>query len=349
MVDWSRKSLDEEFKILEQITGDTDILICTNQEFSVASIAEWRNIPAYRVSYIPAIPGDHTPPLIPWQNLPKHVNRLIWKGFGAGFDSMVKKNVNEWRAHHGLPPVKKMTDHMTSVLHTIYAFSKEISPAHPSWDSSVYTYSGYCFEKEEEEPEIPAEVESFLDAGEKPVYLGFGSIHVYDPDEVTRIALEAALLADVRLIIGRGWTGLGKKSVLEEKPGWASPDRVMVVGELSHTRLFPELLGVCHHGGAGTIHRAARAGVPQLVLPIIIDQHFWGNRIYKIGAGPKPIRPKKLTVEALSEIFSNFKKSGNSWKQVSEKLAESINSIDGVSETFGIIQKKTINAAEKTA
>ena len=32
-----------------------------------------------------------------------------------------------------------------------------------------------------------------------------------------------------------------------------------------------------------------------VVLPFTSDQPFWGRRVYKLGAGPKPIPPKKLT------------------------------------------------------
>lgn len=35
------------------------------------------------------------------------------------------------------------------------------------------------------------------------------------------------------------------------------------------------------------------------MIPFTADQPFWGQRVYAIGAGPKPIPVKKLTVENL--------------------------------------------------
>ena len=60
-------------------------------------------------------------------------------------------------------------------------------------------------------------------------------------------------------------------------------------GETPHAFLFPRLSAVIHHGGAGTTATAARAGVPQIVVPHVLDQYYWGNRVYRLGLGPAPI------------------------------------------------------------
>ena len=336
MMDWARQSLEEEFRLLEGVSGDADLLVSTNQEFSTASIAEWRNIPAYRLSYIPAIPGDHTPPLIPWQNLPVPLNRMIWRGFGAGLDAMSKKTVNRWRTNHRLPAVGSLTPHMTSIFLTLYGFSSTLAPPHPSWPAESFRYCGYCFE--ENAGELPTELEVFLKAGEKPVYIGFGSVSVPDPDRMTRMALQAAMNAGCRLVIGRGWTGLGSPKVLAEDPRWQNPERVLVVGDVPHDRLFTRVAGVCHHGGAGTTHRAARSGVPQFIMPLFTDQHFWGDRIYHCGAGPKPLLPKKVTADSLTGVFRSFR-DGHAFRDAAEVLAESVTRERGTDAAYELIME----------
>jgi hypothetical protein len=52
-----------------------------------------------------------------------------------------------------------------------------------------------------------------------------------------------------------------------------------------HDSIFPRCSVVCHHGGAGTTHRALRAGVPQLLVPIAYDQPFWADTICALGVG----------------------------------------------------------------
>ncbi len=39
------------------------------------------------------------------------------------------------------------------------------------------------------------------------------------------------------------------------------------------------------HGGAGTTAPAARAGVPQVVVPQIMDQPYWAARVAELGIG----------------------------------------------------------------
>src|SRR5690606_42012675 len=63
--------------------------------------------------------------------------------------------------------------------------------------------------------------------------------------------------------------------------------------------LFRKMSAVVHHGGAGTTGAALRAGVPQVVVPFLADQAFWGSRVASVGAGPSPIPQRRLSVETL--------------------------------------------------
>ena len=48
----------------------------------------------------------------------------------------------------------------------------------------------------------------------------------------------------------------------------------------------------------------ARSGVPQIIVPHILDQYYWGNHIHKSGLGPKPIWRAKLTSGKLSQAIN---------------------------------------------
>jgi len=80
---------------------------------------------------------------------------------------------------------------------------------------------------------------------------------------------------------------------------------------------------VIHHGGAGTTATTARSGVPQIIVPHILDQYFWGNQIHKSKLGPKPIWRAKLTAENLSRAIREAVTNQdfiNNAKGVGEKL-----------------------------
>ncbi|MGW4089089.1 glycosyltransferase [Nocardia sp. NPDC004750] len=59
----------------------------------------------------------------------------------------------------------------------------------------------------------------------------------------------------------------------------------MAIDEVNHQALFARVAAVIHHGGAGTTTAAARAGVPQVVVPQMMDQPYWARRVVDLGIG----------------------------------------------------------------
>jgi UDP:flavonoid glycosyltransferase YjiC (YdhE family) len=140
------------------------------------------------------------------------------------------------------------------------------------------------------------ELAAFLAAGPPPVYIGFGSIVVDDPDGLTRIIFDAVAETGVRALVSKGWGGLGADSM-------GIPDGVFMLGNVPHDWLFKHVSAVCHHGGAGTIAAGIQAGKPTIVVPFFGDQPFWGAMVARAGAGPDPIPYKKLTATGLAEAI----------------------------------------------
>jgi rhamnosyltransferase subunit B len=49
--------------------------------------------------------------------------------------------------------------------------------------------------------------------------------------------------------------------------------------------VYPSCAVVIHHGGISTAAQALRAGVPQLVVPWVLDQFWTAAQVERIGAG----------------------------------------------------------------
>src|SRR5262249_34294138 len=62
----------------------------------------------------------------------------------------------------------------------------------------------------------------------------------------------------------------------------ASPD-VMITGYIPYSLLFPHAALIVHHGGIGTAAQALRAGLPQLVVPYLVDQPDNAHRLTRLG------------------------------------------------------------------
>ena len=89
-------------------------------------------------------------------------------------------------------------------------------------------------------------------------------------------ALQAARALGRRAILLQGWAQAG--------PVDDQPD-CFVVGEVNQQALFRRVAAVVHHGGAGTTTAATRAGVPQVVVPQILDQPYWAGCVARLGIG----------------------------------------------------------------
>ncbi|KAI1081882.1 glycosyltransferase family 1 protein [Whalleya microplaca] len=163
------------------------------------------------------------------------------------------------------------------------------------------------------EPELAA----FLEAGPPPIYIGFGSIVVDDPDKLTRMIFDAVAETGVRALVSKGWGGLGADSV-------GIPDGVFMLGNVPHDWLFKHVSAVCHHGGAGTTAAGINAGKPTIVVPFFGDQPFWGAMVAKAGAGPEPIPYKDLTATALAEAIRTATKTETQERarELGEKIRE---------------------------
>ncbi|KAL7796871.1 hypothetical protein V8C37DRAFT_371750 [Trichoderma ceciliae] len=176
-----------------------------------------------------------------------------------------------------------------------YCWSPALIPKPNDWGANI-DVSGFYFlnlaSSYTPEPDLAA----FLEAGPPPVYIGFGSIVVDDPNAMTRLILDAIHLAGVRALVSKGWGGLGVDAV-------GLPDGVFMLGNVPHDWLFERVSCVVHHGGAGTTAAGIKAGKPTIVVPFFGDQPFWGAMIARAKAGPDPIPNKTLTAEKLAEAI----------------------------------------------
>lgn len=173
-----------------------------------------------------------------------------------------------------------------------FLWSPRLLPKPADWADNV-TIGGFVFDGEEEERAKsyvpPAELAAFLEKGEAPVYIGFGSMSFPDAGAVFEKMLEAVRVLGVRAVVCRGWANLesvetGKEDGEEGRKGM---ENVLVVDEAPHAWLFPRVRAVVCHGGSGTTAMALRSGRPVLVVPVAGDQPFWGARVAAVGCGPE--------------------------------------------------------------
>jgi vancomycin aglycone glucosyltransferase len=282
-----------QFQTIAAAARGCDILVAaTALQIAARSVAEGLGIPYVFAAYCPAVlpSPHHAPPPLP---LPGRTpapatadNRELWARDAARFDDMFGASLNSHRAAAGLAPITDVRGHIFTDRPWLAA-----DPTLAPWpepaelDSTVVQTGAWILP---DQRPLSAELETFLDAGQPPVYFGFGSMRA--PHDLGQVMVQTARALGRRAIVYRGWADL---TVVDDAPD------CLVVGEVNQQALFKRVAAVVHHGGAGTTTAAALAGAPQVVIPQLYDQHYWAHRIHQLGIGtahaPGPPTTDSLT------------------------------------------------------
>ncbi|CAE6429532.1 unnamed protein product [Rhizoctonia solani] len=210
-----------------------------------------------------------------------------------------------------------------------YCMSPALVPKPDDWTNHIDVV-GFYFLDLASNYQPPNNLKEFLAEGEPPIYIGFGSIVIDEPQEMTQKIFSAIEETGTRAILSAGWGGL----FAPDSPN--VPNGVLILdketGNVPHDWLFNHVSAVCHHGGAGTTSAGLKAGKPTIVVPFFGDQPFWGAMIAKAGAGPEPIPQDELSTKKLIAALE-FVKSPQA-KQAAERMGKQIRSESGV--TFGV-------------
>jgi len=213
------------------------------------------------------------------------------------FWRMNKKEVQEFRQVLGLPKARESTlDTIAkNKILTIHAFSQHLLSRPQDWpDQNVIT--GFLFaprlEETKKSPDsIPDELHQWLEAGDKPIYIGFGSIPFPDMDLLRQIIEN--LIQDRRVIFCLGW------SKMTSIP---NHENLFVTQYVNHEWLFPRCKMAIIHGGIGTLASVLKSKIPVIVVSIFADQPWWGAIVENKGLGFH-IPSKKLSIKRLKNLF----------------------------------------------
>lgn len=282
-----------QFDALMAAAKDCDAIVATGLFPSVAaaqSVAETLDIPFSFVAFCPLIlPSPHHPPFeYPGHPHPAGVtgNLALWAHNAEAMNALFGEAVNTHRASIGLPVLDDVRDHVFTRRPWL-ASDPVLSP----WlaTGQLDTVQTGAWILPDTRP-LAADLEAFLDAGESPVYVGFGSMAMHGTEHPARIAIEAVRAQGRRVILASGWAKLAPIDDTGD---------CFAVSEVNQQALFPRVAAVVHHGGAGTTTTAARAGAPQLIVPQVADQPYFARRVAELGIGAAHDGPV-ATFESLS-------------------------------------------------
>jgi UDP:flavonoid glycosyltransferase YjiC (YdhE family) len=293
MIHAMREEAILQFEHMGKAALGADMIVGTAATLAARSVAEARRLPYRYAAFCPQLfpSRHHPPPPVPWQGAPQLLNGLFWRLNDMLWNRVVLDTVNAHRSRLGLGRLESFWRHAMSDRPMVAA-DPELAPLPRDLVGRVDQTGPWLLANQDP---LPGDVEAFLEAGPRPLYIGFGSMTDPDPGGTTRLVMKALRISGQRALVSPGWAGLGRIPL---------PDSVKAIGEVSHERLFHKVALVVHHGGAGTTATAARAGVPQIVVPHLLDQNYWAGRVWRLGIGPRPIPRSRLSAESLAHAIS---------------------------------------------
>ena len=279
---------------------------------------------AFRSPYFPALPSS-----LPLSGFYNHLTHILSMQI---FWQLVRPAVNKARREvlnlPSLSPNWPLSEMRRGRFTLLYCYSPHIVPPASDWSSWNHV-TGYWFLDRQAEWQPPPDLLDFLASGPPPVYVGFGSMNSHKSEEATEMVLQALARSKQRGILLTGWGGLSNADL---------PDSIFKIDSIPHDWLFPQMAAIVHHGGSGTTAASMRAGIPTVVIPFFGDQPFWGQRIFALGAGPRPIPRKRLSVEQLAAAIQ-----AATCDEVmcmrSAALGECIRKEDGVTQAVEVLHR----------
>ncbi|XP_039049075.1 sterol 3-beta-glucosyltransferase UGT80A2-like, partial [Hibiscus syriacus] len=303
------------------IPFNADAIIANPPAYGHTHVAEALKVPIHIFFTMPWTPTSEFPHPLSRVKQPagyrlsyQIVDSMIWLGIRDMINDVRKKRLN-------LRPVTYLSGSQGSdsdVPHG-YIWSPHLVPKPKDWGPKIDVV-GFCFLDLASNYEPPESLVKWLEAGPKPIYIGFGSLPVQEPERMTQIIVDALEQTGQRGIINKGWGGLG--NLAENK------DFVYLLDNVPHDWLFLHCKAVVHHGGAGTTAAGLKAACPTTIVPFFGDQPFWGERVHARGVGPPPIPVDEFSLPKLVDAIKFML--DPKVKEGAIELAKAMESEDGV-------------------
>jgi sterol 3beta-glucosyltransferase len=303
-----------------------------NSTLLAKAVAEARGIPFVGAQLQPLTPSRYMPPLVlvGGHKLPPALNMtaynvlrlLVWYVMKPAINNIVRPQL-------GLPGYPWYGPYFNNRhQRVLYGFSPHVVPRPDDWPETAQI-TGYWF-LDQPDWQPPDSLRAFLDAGPKPIYVGFGSMVSTRAEQFTAAVLEAVRRSGQRAVLATGWGGLSDAEGTRD-------ERIFFTRSAPHDWLFPRMAAAVHHGGAGTTAAAARAGIPSVIVPFFGDQPFWARCLQREGAAPSIVDRRNMSAEVLSAAIQTAV--SKPMREAAASLGRKVRAEDGVERAIALLRQ----------
>ncbi len=259
--------------------GPADLLLAPMICFGARVLREKLRIPLVTVHLYPMmiikahLPPVVIPPFLWLRRLPLLLRQFIlW--FPNPLDLFAYPAVRRCCAKHGVRPRSLWKRWWDSPDGVLTLFPDWFAPPQPDWSKNLLQWD---FPLEDMAAERPLDdaLAKFLAEGEKPVLFTAGTGHFH---------AEAFFATAAKLVKELGCRAVFITPKTDQVPS-DLPAGVFVSAYAPFSQLLPRACAFVHHGGIGTTSQCLAAGLPQLVVPMSLDQPDNADRVKRLGVG----------------------------------------------------------------
>jgi len=199
-----------------------------------------------------------------------------------------------FRRDIGVPPLKNKDKDKYPYL-ALIPMPLFLQKPNPNW-KDLTDISGFFFAETPDDYSPPNDLLDFINNGEKPVLVTFGSMF-HGPEQTNllyRSVCDALMKSKSRAIL--------IMPDLEEQE-IAIPENIFLAKQIPYSWLLNHVELVVHHFGFGTTAEVLKAGLPSIPIPHIFDQKIRASTIHKLGYAFKPLSINKINGNILSDAI----------------------------------------------
>eukprot|EP01119_Soliformovum_irregulare_P014022 TRINITY_DN3786_c0_g1_i2.p1 TRINITY_DN3786_c0_g1~~TRINITY_DN3786_c0_g1_i2.p1 ORF type:complete len:477 (-),score=122.29 TRINITY_DN3786_c0_g1_i2:268-1566(-) len=261
-----------------------DLLMTGQQSISEClAVGQKMSIPLFLITLSPISSSIDAPsPTMTKSSAKKQiVDKVIKLGSQLIMWNHTKKSINQFRKEMDLPSQKTFE---CEFLPQFVLVPASLQKYQKSWPSSIIPSGFWNFQHDETDPPYPpAEIASFFDAKDPPIFIGFGTIGFPSTFD---------LLNSIKMAFSQ----LGKRAIvclpieeIRDLRGLQLPDTIRVIGDgtASLRWMFARCCCVVHHGNHHYSSLCLSLGIPSVIYPLFSDQPFWAKLISKLKVGPE--------------------------------------------------------------
>jgi len=284
-----------------ELVRQSDVVIGHFFAYPLQIAAELANKPAASLAIVHNCVPTRTQQAPGLPDLGKWSYRIGWMLAQTIVNRIFLPRYNGQRERFGLPPLKDtMTQAWTSQRLNLLAVSPSICQRPSDW-ARHHVITGFINSTDiPQSTTLSPALLAFLDAGEPPIFLGFGSMMMPNAVDFARDTVEIWRNAITKLNI-RAVVQLPEQLLHLV----AENHSITAIAWADYRLLFPRCAAIVHHGGAGTTQSALRAGRPSLIVAHVSDQFFWGQELERLGVAGPTQRRKGLSVAKLSSAIKS--------------------------------------------